>query len=92
VIVHDLHIVRIIVSPNKTYPPLVVDPDAMLSVTVPFQYFQPVAWGYPQVLQGPGAMEIEQLPARASLEGSEPRHVYVGEQGFGVLASKSANH
>jgi len=79
VIVHDLHIVRITIFPDEAYPILIVDSNAMLPPAVPFQNFQPVSGRHPQVLQRPGAMEIQELPASAPLESSEPRHVPVGE-------------
>jgi hypothetical protein len=59
VIVNDLHIMRITLFPNEANPPLVVDPDAMLSTAVPFKSFQPIARWHLQVLHRPGAMEIQ---------------------------------
>jgi hypothetical protein len=33
--------------PDKTYPPLIVDPDRVLSLPVSLQGFQPIAWRNP---------------------------------------------
>src|SRR5260370_13543615 len=42
VIVHNLYVVWAIVSPDKTNAPFVVDPDAVLSLTIAFKKFQPI--------------------------------------------------
>jgi hypothetical protein len=36
VIVHDFHVARPILFPDKTDPPLVIDPDAVLLCPIPF--------------------------------------------------------
>ena len=64
----------------------------MLPLAVAFQRLQPAAWGDPQVLQGPGAMEVQQLPAGDSLKGSTPGHVHVSEQRAGLLGPERSNH
>jgi len=81
-IVNDLDVVSVPTCPNEADPPSVVDTDAMLSLAVTFQRFQPVARGNPHFFQGTGPMEIQQLPPCDSLNGPKPRHVDVGEQRF----------
>lgn len=44
VIVGNLDIVRTIVLPSKANPPLVVDADGVLAISIAFQGFQPIAW------------------------------------------------
>jgi hypothetical protein len=41
-VVNDLHLLRSSVRPHETDPPLVVDPDAVLSGSVTLERFEPV--------------------------------------------------
>jgi hypothetical protein len=43
VIIGDFNLERLAVSPDKTYPELVVDPDTVLSFAIAFQCFQMIA-------------------------------------------------
>jgi hypothetical protein len=44
VIVHNLDIFRVTAIPPKAKTPLIVDPNAELTLAVAFQRFQPIAW------------------------------------------------
>jgi hypothetical protein len=57
-VINDLNIKGISIFPGEAYSPLVVNADAVLSGTVASQRLESVAGRYPQILQGPGAMEI----------------------------------
>ncbi len=50
VIVHDFNLSSRIVLPFEANAPLVIDSDAVLTSTVPFQSFQPVARRNPQTI------------------------------------------
>ena len=39
VIVDDLHLVSVAIPPNETYPPLIIDPDAVLTLTLTSKFF-----------------------------------------------------
>jgi len=45
VIVDNLDVVGVAVSPAETDAPLVVNPDAVLTRTIPAQLLEPIAWG-----------------------------------------------
>lgn len=49
-VIHDLNVVRVAVSPPETDPPLVVDPNAVLTFPVSCQFFQPIPGWDSQVL------------------------------------------
>ena len=49
-VVRDFDIVCITVLPAETYPILLIYPNAQLSLSIPFQSFEPIAWRNPQVL------------------------------------------
>jgi hypothetical protein len=44
VIINDLDIVSVAVSPHETHPPLIIDTDAVLALTVAAKLLQPIAW------------------------------------------------
>jgi hypothetical protein len=50
-IVHDLDVSGAFVGPTEANPVLVVDPDAVLPCTLPFQSLQAIAWWAPKVKQ-----------------------------------------
>jgi hypothetical protein len=50
-VINDLHVVDISLSPGEANPPLVIDPDTMLFLAVAFQSLKPVAWRDLQVLE-----------------------------------------
>ena len=43
-VIGDLHVGGILAAPHEADPPLVVDPDAVLTPAAPFEGLQPIAW------------------------------------------------
>ena len=43
-VVGDFDLVGVAVPPNEAQPPLIVDPNAVLALTIPSQFFESVAW------------------------------------------------
>ena len=50
-VIHDLDVLRAVCGPNEANPPLVVDPDAVLSFSISLQCFQFIARRSPQVFE-----------------------------------------
>jgi len=50
-IIGDLHVVRVTLSPHEAYTMLIVDSDGVLSFAVSFQLFESIAGRYFQVIQ-----------------------------------------
>lgn len=50
-IIGDFDFIRSVSLPEKTNPPLIVDPDAMLPDPIRMQHLQPVSWWGTQVLE-----------------------------------------
>lgn len=50
-IVCYLDIMSISVQPSKADSPLVIDSDAMLSLSVARKFLKPISWGNPKVVQ-----------------------------------------
>jgi len=61
-IIHNFDAPRTAFVPFKTYSPLVVDPDAVLSVAVACQLFQTVARRHPQIRDVLGGIDPFQFP------------------------------
>src|SRR4051812_6970018 len=67
VIVHNLDIPRGSLAPFEADPPLIVDPDAVLTAPVAVQSFKTIARRDPQIAKLPGRIDGEQLGSRAGL-------------------------
>jgi hypothetical protein len=65
-VVDDFNVFRSSINPAETDTPLGVDPDGMLSSSVPTQRLQPVAGRNPQVLQIDGSPNCCQTTLRRS--------------------------
>jgi hypothetical protein len=91
-IVNDLNVAGIAASPKEAYTPLIIDADAVLTLTVALQCFQPVPWRNHQILQGASTVQVKQLSTRYSLKGPKARHVHIGEQRFRLPGSEGADH
>ena len=50
-VICDFDIERVTAAPLETDPPLVVDADAVLSVAITTEFFKPICWWYPQVVE-----------------------------------------
>jgi hypothetical protein len=68
VIIHDLDIVCVPFAPNEADTPLVVDPDAVLPLSVAVQGFQAISRRRYQVSQFRRAVQLPKLPARNMLD------------------------
>ncbi len=63
-VVHDLNVIRIAIAPDEAQPPLVVDPDAVLSDPIACESLQVIAWWLPEILQPDRRGYRPQLAAR----------------------------
>jgi len=60
-IVANFHVISVPVAPYKTYPPLIVNANAMLSFPIAFESFQPVARKDRQIFQNLGSIQVLQF-------------------------------
>jgi len=67
-VVNDCDFKRIASSPAEADAPLIVDPDAMLALSVAFQSFESVSRWDAKVVQSAGAMNLNQLHSRLALQ------------------------
>jgi hypothetical protein len=68
VVVNDLDVGGPGVCPGETDPPLLVDPDAVLAGPVTVEGFEPIARGYPQIVECLGGLKHHQLAERDPLD------------------------
>lgn len=87
-IVHDFNVMCLAVAPHETDPPLVVDPDAMLSCAITFERFKAIAGWNAQILQSRGGMKVVEPPPGHALDRMKSAHVLVLIKCRCVTASK----
>ena len=66
-IVGDLDIPGCAISPYKAEPPLIVDANAVLALTIAAQSLQTITGRHPQIVQLPGGITGQKLRAGAPL-------------------------
>ena len=79
-VVDDLNKFSAAVAPYEANPPLVVDSDRMLSLTIAPKRFEPVTRRLPQIVECTGSVENQQLAARLPFDGAKARYILVREQ------------
>jgi hypothetical protein len=93
VIVDDLDLITITILPDEADTDLVIDPDAMLSLSVSLQSFQTVSRGYYQVGQLGRVVEHTQPPSGNDLQLSwVPPHLKTVPYAACILRSEGTNH
>lgn len=92
-IIYDFDLFRIILLPDKADSPLVINPQAMLSLASPFQGFQPIGRRKTQILQINRGVECVQSHERSLLNiGWELPHELAIEDFLRISIAKRANH
>src|SRR5699024_1455655 len=93
VVVNDLHLLWSGVGPHEADPPLVVDPDAVLTSSVAFESLEPIAGRDPEVLE---RLRRSHLAKLAQCDSMDPRihrpHAPTTPQPFGLLAAERSDH
>jgi hypothetical protein len=84
-VVHNLDITGIALSPHKTNPPLIVNSNAVLPLSISTQGFQAVSWWNAEIIQRFRPMEQQQLSSGDPLKCAKARHLFIGEQRLGRL-------
>jgi len=92
VIVDDLDVVCVSVSPPKADAPLIVDADAVLPLSVAAQCLEPIAGRGGQILDDASAVQIQELPTRLSFDRAKPRHKDVIEQLRCIAVLERSDH
>jgi hypothetical protein len=92
-VTNDFHVQGILTVPAKTYSPLVIDPDAVLSHPILRQSFQPIPGRGPEVLKRNRRIKQFQFLSSPLLNpGVNPFCKRAVENSFGGFVSEAANH
>jgi hypothetical protein len=85
-IIHDFDIVGVVVFPQKTDPPLIIDSDGVLPTSIPFQFFQPNGRRHSQILQARRPIEHSKFAKGDPLEGiRQPSRTLAPQEPLGLL-------
>jgi hypothetical protein len=91
-VVSDLHVEGISLTPPKADSPLLVDTDAVLASPVALQCFEPIAGRNTQIEEGASTVEVQELAPRHPLDGTKSPNVSVVKQSLRVTAPKASDH
>ena len=91
-IIHNFDRIRSIVFPDKTNPPLIIDSNAVLTLAVAMQAFQPVTREPGQVGQCSGLIKPVQAAFCLCLDTVKSPYPLTFIKLLRILASKSLNH
>ena len=79
-VVDNLDVVGITISPGETDSPVLIDPNAVLSHSIPCQLFQAIGRGYLQIVEGTSVVEHAQFTQGSLLDfGRQPARALTGE-------------
>ncbi len=92
-IVGDFYIEGIAVFPAEAYPPLIVDPDAVLTLSITGQLFEAIPRRDSQIGQSIGGVKHEKLlQSRAEDVPRELSRAFSLEDQFGLWVFEAPNH
>src|ERR1700732_3287482 len=91
-IIHDLHVVGVAISPNQADPPFFIDADRMLPLSIASQSFQLIARRGSQNSQRRCSMQLQQFSKRHPLEGMKALAVLIPKKRFSVRGAKALDH
>ena len=92
-VVHDLDVLGVAVRPAKADPPLIVDPDTVLSGAIAFELLESVAWWDTKVFKCLGSVHSHQLPQHHPSEvGRIPADRLPVEQAGSVPVAEALDH
>lgn len=91
-VIHNFDIACITIFPSEANSPSIVDANAVLPLPVAFQSFKLIAGWLPEILDGPGAMQIEKFAPRLPFKGLKTINAAIIKKHGGVAASERFDH
>jgi hypothetical protein len=85
-------VVSVALAPSKTDPPLVVDPNAVLSFAVAAQPLQPVAWKHAENSKIVRRVEHVELPKGRPFDGAKLATGLAMEESLSLIAPEGFDH
>ena len=92
-VIHNLNLVSVPVTPLETDAPLIVEPDAMLSSPIPNQFLQAIPRRRPQVFQCLRSIQEHQLAEGSALDiAGQLLDSHPVEKALRLVISEGSNH
>jgi hypothetical protein len=92
-VIDDLYVVRISLNPPEAQPPLVVQPDTVLSLAVTLESLQSISGRHPQVNQpGRGIQELHSIESLLLNTGGQSARTHLTPDPLGLLAGKTHDY
>jgi len=91
-IIHNLNVIGVPVSPNKTDTPLLVDPNAVLPFPVSVERLQPIVRRRCQVPQISGNIQLAKLSLGYSLNTAKSLHPLTGMEPLRLPRPERLDH
>ena len=91
-VVHDFHLIRISILPQEADTPLIVDPDAVLTLSIAAQRLQAIPGRNRQVTKLGCGMDLRQLPLSDAHETLKTPHVFTVVQFLCVGTPERFDH
>ncbi len=91
-IIDDLDVIAVTITPDETDSPLLVDADGMLPLPVSVQGFQLVSRRKGEHTQLRRRMQLQQLPQRNPLERPKSPKMLVLKQLLGLFRGEALDH
>jgi hypothetical protein len=91
-VVRDFDVVGVTLAPGKTDSPLVVDPNAVLSLAVPVQLLQPIAGKDAENSKIIRCVEHVELPKRRAFDGAKLPAGLPMKEPLGLIAPEGFDH
>jgi len=92
VVIDDLNVARIRIHPSEANPPLIVDPNAVLTFSVTGEGFETIRWNDSQIGERRCRMELVQFPLRYPSDTLVFPAELTPEDSFGLLVTERPNH
>jgi len=92
VVINDFDFIGMPLAPGKANAPLIVDTDAVLTVTITLKLLKPIARQGRKCAQIGGSVEHIQFSQRLPLDGPEALYYFPAEEALGVRTSKGPDH
>lgn len=83
-VINDLHILSAMPRPTEADSPLIIDPNAVLPLTVAPQSLQAIARRNAQVIEASGDLELPQLATSDGRDALKAPDTLSTREGFGV--------
>jgi hypothetical protein len=91
-IVDDFDLFSAAIAPYEANPPLIVDSDRVLPLSIALERFEPVARRLTQIVQCADAVEQQQLAPGLPLNGAKTGHVVIRKQARRRCVPERADH